>query len=157
VARAGITAYLPGPLKHQTIRVSLQSQQQYPLNMSRPAFINLMNPPRGLHGIFGEKLSQLSADYVFPLLYPDLELGPLLYIQRIRGALWGDYMNGSNVIIHHPDPHFEDRTYSTVGVDLVADVHILRISFPLSFGGRFIYEPDTGWWKLEGIFSVDIN
>lgn len=157
VASGGITAYLPGALKHQTIRLSLRHQKQYPLDMSRPAFINLMGLPRGLHGIYGEELTLLSADYVFPILYPDLELGALMYVKRIRGALWGDKMSGTNVIIRHPDPHYEDKSYSTVGFDLVADVNLLRISFPLSLGGRFIYEPDTGWWKLEGIFSVDIN
>jgi len=157
VARGGITAYLPGPLKHQTIRLSLQYQKQYPLSMTRPAFINLIRQPRGLQGIFGEELTLFSADYVFPLLYPDLELGALMYVKRIRGALWGDFMKGTNVIITDPDPHYEDKSYSTVGVDLVADLNVLRISFPLSLGGRFIYEPDTGWWKLEGIFSVDIN
>jgi hypothetical protein len=157
VARGGITAYLPGILKHQTIRISLQHQKQYPLSMSRPAFINLMGLPRGLHGIYGEELSLFTADYVFPILYPDLEIGPLVYVKRIRGALWGDFMNGSNVIIREPDPHFEDKSYSTIGMDLLADLNVLRISFPLSLGGRFIYEPDTGWWKLEAIFSMDIN
>jgi hypothetical protein len=157
VARGGVTAYLPGPLKHQTLKISLQYQKQYPLSMSRPAFINLMALPRGLFGIYGEELRLFTADYVFPIAYPDLELGALLYLKRIRGGLWGDFLNGSNVIVREPDPHYEDKTYSTVGADLIADLNVLRISFPLSVGGRFIYEPDTGWWKLEAIFSVDIN
>lgn len=157
VARAGITGYLPGPLKHQTIRLSFQYQKQYPLDLSRPAFINLMSLPRGLYGIYGEELSMISADYVFPLLYPDLEIGPLLYVQRIRGALWGDFLTGSNVIIRDPNPYYADKSYSTLGFDLVADVNVLRISFPLSLGGRLIYDRDRQDWWVEGIFSVDIN
>jgi hypothetical protein len=114
--------------------------------------------PRGLNGnIFGEILQRYSADYVLPLLYPDLAMGPLIYLKRIRAALWADYLKGSNVIVFEPDPHYEDREYLTVGADLVADMNIFRISFPLSVGGRVSYEPETGRIGAEGIFSIDIN
>jgi hypothetical protein len=125
--------------------------------MSRPAFINLIAPPRGIHGVFGEILTRYSADWVSPLLYPDLELGSLLYLKRIHGAIWTDYMTGTNVLVYQPNPHYEDKVYQTVGLDLVADLNILRISFPLSLGGRVIYEPATGKLSYEGIFSIDVN
>ena len=158
VAIGGITSYLPGLLKHQTIRLSAYYQQQFPLDMSSPAFINLMSMPRGLQEtVYGEILSKYTADYVFPMLYPDLEIGSLLYLKRIRGALWADYLVGTNVIIHDPEPHYEDRSYMTCGLDLVADMNILRITFPLSVGGRMTYEPETGRIGFEGIFSIDID
>lgn len=157
VVRAGGTLYLPGLLKHQTIRIGAGYQRQYPLDMSRPAFINLMGIPRGLRGVFGEKLTKVSVDYVLPLLYPDLAVGSLLYITRIRGALWSDYMWGTNVIIKDPNPYYDDRNYNTVGFDLVVDLNLLRITFPLSVGGRIIYEPDTGNFTWEAIYSVEIN
>ena len=158
VAIGGITTYLPGPLKHQTIRLAATYQQQFPLSMSRPAFINLMAMPRGLQqAVYGEILTRYSADYVFPILYPDLEIGSLLYLKRIRGALWTDYLVGTNVIIHDPEPHYEDRTYTTFGLDLVADMNIFRITFPLSLGGRMTYEPETGRVGFEGIFSIDVD
>ena len=157
VAYGGMTVYLPGPLKHQSFKLSMVHQKQYPLDMSRPAFINLISPPRGIHGVFGEVLTKYSADWVFPLLYPDLELGSLLYLKRIRGGLWTDYMTGTNVLVYEPNPHYENKVYQTVGIDLVADMNLLRISFPLSLGGRFIYEPSTGNVGFEGIFSVEIN
>ena len=125
--------------------------------MSHPAFINLISLPRGLQGIFGEVLTGYSADYVFPLLYPDLDFGSLFYVKRIRGALWADYMKGTNVIIDEPNPHFENKNYSTIGADLVIDMNFLRIPFPLSVGGRVIYEPETGNLEVEWIYSIDIN
>ena len=158
VAIGGIITYLPGPLKHQTIRLAATYQQQFPLDMSHPAFINLMSQPRGLQqSIYGEILTKYSADYVFPILYPDLELGSLLYLKRIRGALWTDYLVGTNVIIREPDAHYEDRTYMTCGADLVADMNIFRITFPLSVGGRISYEPETGNVGFEAIFSIDVD
>jgi hypothetical protein len=158
VASGGITAYIPGLLKHQVIKLSAYYQKQYPLDMSSPAFINLIAMPRGLQEkVYGEILTRYSADYVFPMLYPDLEIGSLLYLKRIRGALWTDYLVGTNVIIHDPDHHYEDRNYMTCGVDLVADMNIFRISFPLSVGGRVSYEPETSRIGFEGIFSIDID
>jgi hypothetical protein len=157
VAVGEISTYIPGLLKHQAIRLSTSYQKQYPLDLSRPAFINLIDMPRGLHGIFAEVLKRYSADYVFPILYPDLELGSLLYLKRIRGSLWTDHLLGTKVIVYDPQPHYEDRNYSTFGVDLVLDMNILRISFPLSLGGRMTYEPETGQVGFEGIYSIEIN
>jgi len=157
VAGAGVTGYLPGLLKHQTIRLEVSHQKQYPVSMSRPAFVNLMSLPRGFRGIFGEELTRYTADYVTPLLYPDLELGPLLYLKRIRGAIWVDHLEGKNVIIMEPEPGYADRDYTSIGIDLVADVHIFRIFFPLSVGGRLMYMPETGTLSFEWIYAVDIN
>lgn len=158
VAIGGITTYFPGPLKHQTIRLSAYYQKQFPLDMSHRVFISLLSRPRGLQEtIYGEILTRYSADYVFPILYPDLEIGSLLYLKRIRGALWTDYMVGTNVIVYDPEPDYEDRDYLTCGVDLMADMNIFRISFPLSIGGRVTYEPETGRIGVEGIFSIDID
>ncbi len=157
VALGGATAYLPGFLKHQTLRLSAYYQQQFPLDMSHPAFINLMALPRGLRGIFGEVLVKYSADYIFPLVYPDLALTSLIYVKRIRGAVWADHMSGTNVIIRDPHPHYEDRRYTTVGADLVLDVNVMRISFPVSVGGRVSYEPETGGLGFEWIYAIDIN
>jgi hypothetical protein len=110
-----------------------------------------------MHGIFGEIITRYSADWVFPILYPDLEVGSLLYLKRIRGAVWTDYMVGTNVIVYEPQAHYENREYQTVGFDLVVDMNLLRIPFPLSLGGRVTYEPATGKVGFEGIYSVDIN
>jgi hypothetical protein len=157
VATVGMTVYLPGPLKHQTLKLTAYHQKQYPLDMTHPAFINLISPPRGIHGVFGEVLTRYGADWVFPILYPDWEIGSLLYLKRIRGAAWTDYMTGSNVLVYEPNPHYEDKVYQTLGIDLVGDMNLLRIPFPLSLGGRVIFEPATGRVGFEGIFSVEIN
>jgi hypothetical protein len=157
VSTFGATAYLPGFIKHQTIKLTLQHQKQYPLDISRPTFVNLMSQPRGQQGIFGEVLTRYSGDYVFPILYPDMEITSVLYLKRLRGALWIDHLVGTNVIIREPDAHYEDRNYTTLGIDLVADMTLLRIPFPLSLGGRFIYEPETGKVQFEWIYAIEIN
>ena len=157
MATAGVTGYLPGLLKHQTVRLALNHQKEYPESMTSPAFVNLIPLPRGLRGIFGEVLAKYSIDYVTPLLYPDLEIGPVLYLKRVHGALWADHMIGKNVIVRDPDPRYASRNYSTYGIDLIADIHLFRIFFPVSVGGRLIYLPETGTTRFEWIYSVEIN
>jgi len=39
----------------------------------------------------------------------------------------------------------------------VGDLHFFRVQFPLSLGGRLIYEPETGNVGVEAIFTMDIN
>jgi hypothetical protein len=157
VSQIGFTGFLPGFMKHHSVKLSVQYQKQYPLDMARPAFINLIAIPRGLRNIFGEVMTRTSVDYVTPLVYPDLSLTALLYLKRIRAAFWADHLTGSNVIITEPDPHYENRNYTTVGFDLVADFHLLRIDFPISAGARFYFEPETGTRGIEVIYSIDIN
>lgn len=155
--RIGFTVYIPGILKHQTVKLTRNYQKQFLVSETHPALINLMSSPRGLYGIFGKELTRYSVDYVLPLLYPDLELSVFLYLKRIRGALWVDHMVGKNVIIEGPEAHYEDKNYTTMGFDLITDLHLLRISFPFSVGGRIIYEPETGQLGFEWIYSIDIN
>ncbi len=157
VAIDGITAYLPGFLKHQTLRLSLQHQRQYLLDQARPAFLNLMTMPRGYHGVFGRVLTRYSADYVFPFLYPDLELTSLLYLKRIRGGIWADHLRGTDVIITEPSNRYENRNYTTIGADLLVDLNLLRIPFPISTGLRYIFKPETGRSMIEWLYSIEIN
>lgn len=152
VAYAKASIYLPGILKHQSLKLSVEHQQQY----FKSRILNLMNMPRGLDGIYGEKMSMFSADYVFPVLYPDLALGPVLYLKRIRATLWTDYLIGHNVFIPDPSPHWADKNYMTYGVELLGDLNILRIPFTLSLGGRFFYNPENGTWGLESLATIDI-
>ena len=157
VSILGFTLYTPGFLKHQSLKFSMQHQVQYPLDLSRPAFINLVTLPRGLTGIYGRVLTRYSLDYVFPIAYPDLELTSILYLKRIRGALWADYMKGSDVVIRDPSPHYENMIYSTLGGDLLTDLNLLRIPFPLSVGVRYIFEPENRAGMFQWLFSIDIR
>jgi hypothetical protein len=151
------SVYLPGILKHQTIKAGLNYYKQYPLSRTRPSFRYLISPPRGMEYIYGLDLIKLSVDYVFPILYPDLDIEGLLYLKRIRGSLWADYMMGKDVIILDPRAHYEDREYTSYGIELLADFHLLRIAFPVSMGGRMAYIPATQKFAFEWIYSVSIN
>ncbi|MFC2090676.1 hypothetical protein ACFLT1_07835, partial [Bacteroidota bacterium] len=150
----GAYIYLPGILKHQSLRIHLATQTQEIKNY----FIsNSISMPRGIHGIRGLNLNLLSADYTFPILYPDLDIDPFLYVKRIRAALWSDMLIGRDVYIENPDPQLTDKNFLSLGGDLLFDVHMLRFYFPFSIGVRISYLPENSDVVPELLFNVDLN
>lgn len=65
--------------------------------------------------------NNLQLDYRLPLFYPDLEIGPLAYIKRVRGGLFADYENLGKSSGLRP------RAY---GVSLQSDFNFLRFYLP---------------------------
>jgi hypothetical protein len=151
---AGVTFYLPGLLRHQSIRLRLATQIQ---ETDRYLFGNDIAMPRGIAYVAGLKLDLYSVDYSFPILYPDLQIGPVFYIKRIRGNLWSDFLRGSDVLALEPETGLVDKDYLSYGADLLVDFHFLRIFFPISMGARVAYLPETGDWRPELLLSIDVN
>ncbi|MBN1132475.1 MAG: hypothetical protein JXR52_02245 [Bacteroidales bacterium] len=152
-----LSAYLPGILRHHAIKINLSYYAQNPVNRSKPNFRYIIAPPRGMDVVYGINLRKWTLDYVFPILYPDLNIEGWFYLTRIRGALWADRMTGTDVIVLEPNPHYEDLTYKTYGIELVTDFHLFRLAFPLTVGSRICYLPDKNDFTFEWIYSVDIN
>lgn len=89
----------------------------------------------------------LLVDYRFPIAYPDWELGPFAYIQRLKGGFFS---------------HFEDFAQHgntkprTFGAELRADVNLLRFLLPVfDVGVTAIYvnEPVDKKWLFQFGFS----
>jgi hypothetical protein len=90
-----------------------------------------------------------------PLLYPDFHAGPLFYLKRIRTNLfydlgWNSYHvpNQANIIT--------SDILRSVGTDLIADIHLVRIIFPFQIGARIAYLPDQKSFYTQAIFSVNL-
>ncbi len=150
----GMTIYLPGLLKHQSLMLNLSTQKQEAV---RYLYTNDINLPRGYQNIVGLETKMAGIDYNFPIIYPDLNIEPLLYIKRIRGNLWGDYLQGKDILIQNPGPALVNRNYYSYGADLLFDFHLLRFMFPFSMGARIAYLPQTGELKPEFLFTINVN
>ncbi len=75
----------------------------------------------------------LLLNYRFPLFYPDLEIGPLAYVKRLKG---GFFANFENVGINKENT-LSPRTY---GFELSADMNLLRFYLPnFDLGGKLIF------------------
>ena len=89
----------------------------------------------------------MSVNYDLPLIYPDLRVGSILYLKRIRANLFYDYGQGWNTGIK--------TIYRSAGAALFGNFHFLRFVAPVDLGLRLIYIPEMDKWSTE--FLIGIN
>ncbi|MEN8247613.1 MAG: hypothetical protein ABFS32_01670 [Bacteroidota bacterium] len=151
-------AYLPGLFKHHSFNIlgGYQHNKLVPGN-NNYWFPNRMPYPRGVEGASFERFYSLRFNYEMPLLYPDISLGPWLYIQRIKTALYYDYGYGVTDIDESGyTPYFNERQYYSTGAELTFDFNFMRALPRLEMGVRYAYWLETGkssWELLIGSFS----
>lgn len=147
---AGTDLYYPGILSNHSVKTSISIQVEEPkfinyLNGERYYPFNQISLPRGYNLIYnGFKAKSLikgTIDYTFPLFYPDLSVPSVIYIKRLRGALFADFAKAKNIIEFDEvsSEVFRNKWYKSYGIDLVADFHLFRIIFPISAGIRLTY------------------
>ncbi len=114
--------------------------------------------PRGITQQRTEEMVTLYTDYVFPVAYPDFNLGSLLYLKRIRGDIFADFAFNSyrTVTSDLSSLVWTQTNYSSYGVEMVADYHLLRSIFPLSTGVRAGYSPSDKSFFYEVLFGIDL-
>ena len=148
------TLYLPGILKHQTLKVTASAQKQDP---ARYLMNNLLSLPRGVEYQIAEKIRKISFDYVFPIWYPDMRIWHAAYFKRFQGRLFFDHAYAENVYDSHGQEPPQNKNFQSMGTELTTDVHLAQIMFPMNIGARFIYLPANNTTRTEFIFSVDLN
>jgi len=140
--------YLPGIARHHSLRIYGAWQQR--TNSSHYVFANLITYPRGYYNNYSfEEVSSIGINYKLPLLYPDLSIGPVAFIKRIKTNLFFDYALGK-----YGQYNFYMRSY---GAELSADLHVLRLLLPVDAGARFAFRPDNKSLAVEFLFSVNLN
>jgi hypothetical protein len=159
VVSARATGFFPGLVRHHSLRLGAgyQKHQRGPrlTNRINYTFPNFIPYPRGIRAQFHEDLLSISADYAFPLFYPDWSLPPILYLQRLSMNLFADYAwgerwetpeNGESVRV--------GETFNTFGVDVTGNMHLLRFLAPITLGGRIAFEPATGNFTYQLIYGI---
>jgi len=146
--------YIPGLLRHQTLRVFAGAQKQDPKNYLMG---NLLSMPRGIFNHTTVELRKYSLDYVFPIAYPDWQVWRVAYFKRFRGSAFYDYATGKDVYMHASETGPVNKIFSSLGMELSMDVHLAQIFVPFNIGGRLIWIPETGTTSGEFIFSVNLS
>jgi hypothetical protein len=145
--------YLPGLIKNQGLRLKCELQNQ---KVDSYYFQNHLLLPRGYMQKNFIKMNKYSAEYAFPVLYPDFSAGALLYLKRIRGNLFVDYMKGIEKYISATTTSKPVYPLSQ-GLELFADYHIFRFIFELSSGVRLAYFPHENTYGAQLLFTVNLD
>jgi hypothetical protein len=150
--------YFPGIGKNHGLKI-YQGYQEKVFSQTH-SFSNFIRMPRGIQGYQNNKMFSLSADYRMPIIYPDVSLGRLLYLKRVKTALFYDYAWLSVPVLDKNRkivPNHHQLTLNSIGMELTSDVHFLRFFAPADLGIRSIYLPDSSDFRFELLFSVDFN
>lgn len=131
--------FFPGLLKHHSL-YAYGSYQKTMLPKTLEAdhylFRNTIPLPRGINDYVRRHREMITAslNYTFPLWYPDIALGPVLNIQRVRVNLFADGAAGVSTIIDD-----QDNNYASVGGELKFDINVMRFLPQLDLGVRYTY------------------
>lgn len=135
--------YAPGLFRNHSLQMSLNFQNgngiySSNIGISRASGYANLAPLSNLYNTF-------LVDYRFPIAYPDLEIGPLAYIKRIRGGFFTDFENigkGNGL-----------RSY---GAELRADMNLLRFYLPnFDLAGKLIIPNESS--SKKPIFELGLN
>jgi hypothetical protein len=153
--------YFPGILPNNSIRFRYEKEKQgeakYSLN-------NRISFPRGHKNIISKDFNFLSLDYAFPIVYPDFNISSLFYLKRIRGDLFVDHASGTdNLYLKETGTglaldyrHNYAETFQSIGFELMADFHILRLPFMISGGVRSSWKEITDKPVTELLFNIEL-
>ena len=151
--------YFPGFSRNDGFKI-YQGFQNKRFTQSSYNFANFVRVPRGFYGYQNNQMYSLAADYKFPVFYPDLSIGKLAYIKRIKSSLFYDYAwlsmptRDQNGTIY---PNSLEMKMKSLGIELTSDLHILRFFAPIEIGFRSVYRPDFQDFQFNLLFSINFN
>ncbi|MBX2894564.1 MAG: hypothetical protein KF763_03925 [Cyclobacteriaceae bacterium] len=114
-------------------------------------FRNRIPLPRGLGIRRFEDFYSMSVNYTLPVWYPDIHVGPLLNIQRVRLNTFMDYGFGSTTLSNRqPDT----TAYLSTGAEVKFDINILRLLPQLDIGFRYSYGINPAVTRFEVLLGT---
>jgi hypothetical protein len=136
------TLFLPGLRAHHGIRARAGHERQDPTSYR---FSSTLRFPRGFDEVFHPRLTNASLDYLFPVAYPDVRVGPFTQVQRVTGGLFVDHARGSGAE--------GGRSYTSAGAELAAEAGLLSLPFRIRAGTRVAYRFGDGRVVAEPILG----
>jgi hypothetical protein len=130
--------YLPGIVPVQSLVVGAAFQQRDTLNNAR--FSNNFPFSRGYSSEDFYRMYRLTANYHFPLVYPDWGFGEMIYFLRIRANIYYDY---TQVLDYYSYGAKFQQAYRSYGAEIYFDTKWWN-QLPISFGIRYsrLLDPD---------------
>ncbi len=127
--------YLPGFFRNHSFYLSGGYQRSKFLDNYK--FSNLFFYPRGYDSFLSDEVFRIGFNYSLPLWYPDLAIGPLAFIKRIKANFFFDY-GDLKTGFPFDNNDFLNGSMTSTGVELRFDVRAIRL-VDIDFGVRYSY------------------
>jgi outer membrane protein assembly factor BamB len=146
-----LRGYMPGLLEDHSLRLQFGHQQQ-----DYVYYRYLLNFPRGFVSRAADRLQTVSAEYAFPIFYPDWRVGSILYFKRFTANLFFQRAFAQGIFTGNNNKPYINDYFTSYGIDLSTDLHFAQSFLPFSIGLRMGYLPDLGEVFYEPVFGVQI-
>lgn len=136
--------YFPGILPHNSIKLSGAYEEQLTYNSNNQDiyyFSSQTGFPRGYDAVTLDKLYKFSADYQLPLWYPDLSVGPLAYVKRIKLGAFYDYADG---FLGNASKNFQ-----SFGGNINFEFNLFRIKYDFDIGIQYAYRLEDNKYQIS--------
>jgi len=136
--------YFPGILANNSLKLgaSYEKQLSYDQNNSKRYYFSKKTSfARGYSSVVLDKFYKLSADYQLSLWSPDLSIGPLAYIKRIRLGGFYDYLKGGLAA--------QNLTYESIGGSVRFEFNVFRVRYPFEVGVQYAYRINDGDYEIS--------
>lgn len=147
-----VNLYLPGAFAANHLVLTAAWQRA---GTGHRVFANNFPYSRGYLAVYANRLVSATANYHFPIAYPDWGFGNLLYVQRVRGNVFYDYTK------IHSTPTKIIRELQSAGAEVFLDTKWWN-SFPVTIGmraGYFVRNPlpqQKNKFFLEWVLPVSL-
>lgn len=139
-------ASVRGPIPHHGLSAIAAIEEQRPTNY---AYSSQLPFARGYDARARFRIWRAGGSYALPLWYPDLNVGPLLFVRRLQGETFGDYSVG-----YSSGGRFK-TFYRSVGVELSADFVPFSMNQTWRAGVRYSYRLDAAEpWRTQFIVRI---
>ncbi|VAW29708.1 hypothetical protein MNBD_BACTEROID07-190 [hydrothermal vent metagenome] len=136
--------YFPGFVRHQSVVLYAGYDRQQRGNYS---FSTIVDIPRGYSNIYEDKMMVFKADYVFPIAYPDMDWQGVMYLKRIYGHAFYDFLKGETSGIV--------SDYASTGLELYTDWNFLSFFPNISVGLRWSYAINRKAQTFDFLFGIN--
>lgn len=141
--------YLPSIFRNHGFVLSLAYQRE--LFTDQYKFRNLFFYPRGYASFIGDEVSKFGISYYLPLWCPDLALGSLLFLKRIKAECFYD---SATILLNSWRPfNPTNNTIRSAGVELTFDLRLLRL-LEVDMGFRYSYLLDAFSSQNPHVFQL---
>lgn len=138
--------FLPGFFKNDGFLIV--GQYQVGKRTDTYTFRNAFASSRGYPTYSHDKASRFSINYAFPIAYPDVAIGSLAFIQRIKGNVFFDIARYTRdlVSLRIPEGTFNNGGFSfnlrSIGLELTTDFRAFRL-LDVDLGVRYSFKLDN--------------
>ena len=128
------TVFLPGLSRNHSFSIQYAYQAEGLLDRYR--FSDNFNYPRGYNrSLRADKYHKLGLNYRFPIWYPDIAVGGLAFVKRLKGNVFYDH---GSVNINSEPYQSSSTALRSAGLELGIDFRAFRL-LEIDFGVRYSY------------------